>query len=394
MASNSYHQKTTANAISAYLMLFISITFLLNRDNPHLHNDFVKWHTKKAFCIHILFLIVYVLFVQFKLLGNIDFSGISANYIWATTLFLGVLLQLIYGIYSAYKWVSASDISIFSVSTKNLLDVNNDSKFSEQDKITLILSLIPLIGFIQYPKYKSNTIIENNTKLSMLFMAILLWLHIFWHPNIANIWILIYVIYVCFTAVQLLSINKVSYLHLEKVPNLTDIRNHIYTLFLYFKNYLSGNFKEYKNLEAQIQTNNLTNKKKTDTEIKKLPDFPLPKYFIYIPVINLISIKSINSKYREHIKNGIGITIICAALATLSYIWYLDISYILFMLFPICFWIWYIHTDISYKMPFISDMYHLVSTVFKKLFSIFQKADTLRKTETNTSFKTKKEAQK
>ena len=59
------NKKIIANAVSAYFMIFISLSFLFNKNNKYLNNDFVKSHTKTAFIIHIMFLFTYVVFVSF-----------------------------------------------------------------------------------------------------------------------------------------------------------------------------------------------------------------------------------------------------------------------------------------------------------------------------------------
>jgi hypothetical protein len=46
-------KKIQANAVSSYLLLFISSAFLLNKEDPYLNNDFVKSHTKVAGLIHL-----------------------------------------------------------------------------------------------------------------------------------------------------------------------------------------------------------------------------------------------------------------------------------------------------------------------------------------------------
>jgi len=64
------HQKSKNNAISAYLMLFISGLFIFNKSNEYINNNFVKSHTKVAFLIHISFLLNYIVFISFDFLKN------------------------------------------------------------------------------------------------------------------------------------------------------------------------------------------------------------------------------------------------------------------------------------------------------------------------------------
>jgi hypothetical protein len=88
---------------------------------------------------------------------------------------------------------------MFSIMKKDkLIDINNDEKFDEKDKLTIIMAYIPLIGFYNYPKYRDNLLIKNITKLNLLVSIILLLLYLSMHYNLSNIILLIYSIFVVF----------------------------------------------------------------------------------------------------------------------------------------------------------------------------------------------------
>jgi len=72
-------KKIKGNAIAAYLMIFISGLFVLNKDKPALCNSFVKGHTKTAFFIHTLFLAVLIIFKYYNILGIVSVLGYSLN---------------------------------------------------------------------------------------------------------------------------------------------------------------------------------------------------------------------------------------------------------------------------------------------------------------------------
>jgi hypothetical protein len=68
MEETSINPKVKANAISAYLLVFVSFLFLFNKTNKYINNDFVRSHTKTAFFIHLMLLLVYIIFI--KLISN------------------------------------------------------------------------------------------------------------------------------------------------------------------------------------------------------------------------------------------------------------------------------------------------------------------------------------
>ena len=66
--SENINNKIINNAVSAYLMLFISWMLLINKSNPYINNDFVKNHTKSSIIIHLMIIINYIVFISYKFL--------------------------------------------------------------------------------------------------------------------------------------------------------------------------------------------------------------------------------------------------------------------------------------------------------------------------------------
>jgi hypothetical protein len=58
-------EKVKANAVSSYLLLFVSSAFLFNKNDPYLNNSFVKSHTKVALLIHLAIAITAIIFLFF-----------------------------------------------------------------------------------------------------------------------------------------------------------------------------------------------------------------------------------------------------------------------------------------------------------------------------------------
>jgi hypothetical protein len=71
-----------------------------------------------------------------------------------------------------------SDIKIF-IKNENLIDINKDEKINEKDKLTILLSYIPFLGFLIFPKNKEKELIQNITKLNLIIIVIIMSLYIF-----------------------------------------------------------------------------------------------------------------------------------------------------------------------------------------------------------------------
>jgi uncharacterized membrane protein len=113
METQNIHPKAKANAISAYLLLLVSASFLLNKENEYLNNSFVKSHVKSALFIHTSFLITYIIFVSNNLFGIISIFQFPVSDIIAKTLFLFLLFLLIHGIYKAHNGKKFESLEIF-----------------------------------------------------------------------------------------------------------------------------------------------------------------------------------------------------------------------------------------------------------------------------------------
>ena len=97
------NRKVIGNAMIAYFLLFICITFFFNKENKYINNTFVKSHVKTAFLLHILFLLVYIVFISFNVGRSLSIIGLSLNSIIASALFIGLFGILMYGMYQAHK---------------------------------------------------------------------------------------------------------------------------------------------------------------------------------------------------------------------------------------------------------------------------------------------------
>jgi hypothetical protein len=60
----------------------------------------------------------------------------------------------------------------------------------------------------------------------------------------------------------------------------------------------------------EVQQNNQMQQDKLNDEVLSLPDLKLPKFAIYIPLLNILYIFTKENKYSTHIRNGLIMTIL------------------------------------------------------------------------------------
>jgi len=385
------NKKIIWNAVSAYLLLFISILFLFQKNNKYLNNYFVASHTKVAFLIHLWFLITLIIFNILWLLNNINFLWYTLNNIISSSLFILLFFMLLLGIYKASSWKKFIlwEISIIN-GTTSLINITWNSKLNEKDKLTILLSYIPFIWFIVLWNYYKKDIINSISKFNLFITTIIIIIYILWYYNIANLFSLLYIIFIVFVWINIFVNNKIVSFNLPFLLSPEESFNFLINIKKYLKNYFNEEtfipIKQIIKEREQIR-NNIENENEKLLETKK--DIRVKKWLFYIPFINLIFLFFMKSKYHFHIINWIYLSCFIIIAIILDFFGYFNsILYILF-LFPIFYWIWYIESRPAYKMPFVYICYEGDMWWLKLIKSIFSKTNKIRKTEEKISLKPK-----
>lgn len=367
----SYNEKTNisdksiGNAISAYLMIFVSWLFLFNSTNKNINNKFVKWHTKSAWIIHLWFFITYIIFISNSLFSNIWILWIWLNIIITDLIFIWLLTLLIMWVYKAKNGLAFNISKNISISNKHtILDINGDWEITEEEKLTILLSYVPFVWFINYGKYSENNTIQESTRLNITISLIISLLYIFGHVNLANLLSLIYIILVSFIWINLFTRNELLQIKLPESFSPNKIHLLMIVWIKYLKNYFSEEkFKDFTSIKKIEQEVLEENKKKDIILLNTKKDLRPAKFLIYIPFINLIFIFFKNTKYSFHIINWVMITFLLSIFIIVSYFTNLNYDILLLSLFPILFGIWYSKYKLEYKMPIIFDLYNLLAKI-------------------------------
>ncbi len=355
-------KKFINNAISSYFMLWILM--LIPTKNPYINNSFVKSHAKTASFIHILMLINYLIFIHYKFLANIVLFDFNINIILHNILFLVLLAPLIFGIFKASTWKELSIKQIWSFAKIDKIYDVKSTNLDEKEILYTIFSLIPVLGFLAKWQ-KTSKIIENNIKLNLISSVFLTIIMLFWYENIFLLLLLAYIIFIVFFGVFLVKENIIIF-NLEFIPTIEELYYKIWWFNKYILNFLLK--KEFKDLNTTTIDfyKNIKNKyslsdSKLSQEINKIPTF-----FYYLPIINLLGIIDIKSKYKNHIINWFLITLI----SILCYFIYSKL--LIFVLFICLFWYSEIQ-NITYRIPFLFDIYNIFENIFNSIKNFFSK---------------------
>lgn len=372
----------TNNAMSAYLWL--AALLLLPSKKENINHPFVKKHSRSALFIHVLMLLNYLFFITYSFWGSIVIYWFWLNHIFASIIFLGLFWWLLFWLSKANSWddFSISDMAAMS-KTDKIIEVKN-SNLNEQWILTIILSLVPFLGFIIRWKFKNykSPILENNLKLNLTVSFIISLFFVFSKENLWLLLILIYTIFIVFYSILIINRQNLITLNLDKIKTIEEIYIYIKSILKYLSNYFSS--KKFASINEIIENEKtiLLEIDKTDKEkLIQLKDNKLPKYLAYIPYLNIICLTQINSKNKFHIINWLLLTILSIILLVL---WYNN--YQILILFPVFFWIWYTKT-LEYKLPFLFDIYKLFNFIFSKIFHIWKSVREKQKEVQEVSFK-------
>ena len=297
-------EKVKANAVSSYLLLFVSSAFLFNKNDPYLNNSFVKSHTKVALLIHLAIAITAIIFLFFGTWLNLNFLGYSIDQIIAITIFFILTWLLILWAIKANSWKEFKLWEDLNLYKKNeAFKLNSEKNINENDKLNIILSKVPFVWFFIYAKDINNKIIQNNTKLNLIITLIILGLYIFWNPNLANLLLLVYIIFIVFSTINLFTQNRLINFNLEKMPSLNVLIIYLKTIIKYLWNYFSNKkeFKEFFVIFNEIKEKQKERNKQELENLSKLNNLKLPKIIIYIPLLNFISLFNYKTKEKRKI---------------------------------------------------------------------------------------------
>ncbi|MGE4444449.1 MAG: hypothetical protein AB7E37_05670 [Candidatus Altimarinota bacterium] len=379
------NKKIINNAISAYFGL--SALLLLPSKKENLNHPFVKKHAKTALFIHFMMLINYIIFISYKFLGSISFMGFYLNHVLASIIFLGLFGWILYG---AYKASIGDDFGIKEIGTMTKTDTIvqiKNSNLNEQGILTIILSLIPFLGFVlkgRFYNYKSP-IIENNIKINLIATVIISFTFTQGYENIGFLLLLGYLIFIGFYSILLIGKQNIISFDVSKIPTLEEIYFYVLAFIKYLKNYFGNkSFTGLQELIKKEKENYNAILQQDKTILEALPDEKLNKIIAYIPYLNVLSLIDMYSKNRNHIINGLLITIVSSILFLLG-----QAQYQIFLIILVFFGVGYTKKR-EYRFPFLFDIYMGFAFIFGKIFSSGKKAINLQKEVKEVSFEIEK----
>lgn len=382
MEETSLNKKTINNAVAAYLLIFLSSWFLLNKTNPYINNDFVRWHTKTAAILHLMLLFIFIVFIWL-----INWYYIR-TYV-SSTLFLWVFWLMLYGIYKANRWEEYKFIDIVKMSkAEKVADLHKHIESDEKNKFSFFLSYIPFLSYANYNLLDSNStynkVFKNNIYINCIVSLIISVIYIGWNPNLALFILLFYIILLVFITVILVAQENFIFVYIKHFEKLEYVELYLKTYLEYFKNYTKNKFTPIWELTKTNYNQELATSNKNEAYLNTLIDSRLTNKLIYIPIVNLIYLFSLDTKYRFHIINWLSLTIITITIILIN----LGLDSTLFLLlYPVCFGIWHLKWPLAYKQTFTFHIFNSLILIANKISSIKKKVKETKNTVKKTDFK-------
>lgn len=376
------NKKVTNNAISSYFGLAALLLFVPTK-NDLIKNSFVKSHAKTALIIHILMILTYVVFISNRFLEWITLFNYTLNHLITPTILTILFWFLLFWVKKASAWETFMVSDLKQITKSEWLYEVKESNLSEKEAFTIILSYIPFVWFYINSKNKNNTIIENNTKLNLIITVFLLFILISWHNNLFTLFWLFYIIFIVFSWVLLIASKSSININLSKVPSFDELHTYFLSSVEYIKNYTTD--REFIWIKEIIKTTSKQkqeNLQKEHERLEKLSTNKLKNIIYYIPLINIIWLIDIKSKYQNHIINWVSLSILLV-FVSLFLPWYE-----LYVLIAFAFNLWYLW-NIAYQTPFLYDIYIIKYKIAIKAIAFYNKVKEKHNANKEVSYKTK-----
>lgn len=380
--------RTRNNALSSYLLIWICATFFFVKWNPSLDNDFVKSHTKTALLLQIFLVINWFLFIHLSLFSWFNFLNYWLNEIISIFFFLFIFAFMLYGIYKASSWEYFTIKDFWKLTrTKDLIELNEWIEMNEKDKMTLILAHIPFIWFIVYWKYYEfrNSILDNITKLNNYSSFLIIFIYILWYHNIANIFLLFYILYIVYSSVLLVANWTIINLNLKYLLEPKKYILILKSFWIYLKNYFSS-FRKFSIIKQEVINENDFEEKEYLEYLNTKKELKVSPYLIYFPILNILFLLFSGTKYENHIKNGFSISLFLILIFIFNFFWYISFNWALLLIFPIVWW-WAYIKRLEYKTPFLRDFYEILENIIISILELLHLAKNKHKEEKEVSFK-------
>jgi hypothetical protein len=294
---------------------------------------------------------------------------ITLDKIISIAFFAILAIFIIRGAYLAQKGISSSETSSRRFRDAFARENISLSNSTEADKMVYLSSYLPLIGIITASRHP-NPITRTGEKIGSIWLLITLLIYnLDIGSELAWIILFVYLAYIAFVGVSLFVYEIVpGFAFTEMIPDLSTIYLHVRAIFPYLGKLLLVIFGKSSELQYVQILDQIREKDVQNIELAKTyftdPKLPLPRSFIFIPVINFLFLPQIflkkNSIYILAILQGIVISLCLMGL------WYfIDFTtpWQTFFLFAIFLGIANLGVNPFYKIPLIYDIYSIFDLV-------------------------------
>lgn len=352
------NKKVIWNAVSAYFLVFVSLTFLISK-KPYLNHDFVKSHVKSAFILHLLLLVIWFV-MSYGFFEGINILTYSVNTIITAILMLIVFSGILYGMLKAHKWetVTLGEMFHHASSWKKYITKNKSENIEESQAVIIILSHIPFLGFIIGTRNRDISHMRDVLQLNFLVTLLAVIMLIFGYMTLANLSMLVYIIWSVAQSISLITQGSIVSIGLDIIPTVEEKYILQKTTLRYTLNTLNKKvFVPFKEIRTQKTLQKIADEKASEISMK--------------------------SPYTYIIRN-VSILVILFLACALYFGW--DSPVLILFLFPATYLFGYSERK-AYKMPYIYDIYAAIANTLYTIKNIFTRAKTLKNTTKSENIK-------
>ena len=369
-----YEEQARINATISYF--FLGPIFLLARSGSPLADPYVRTHAKRSCYITGVWLLGYMIYFFLKPFLIFAPFGIPLTSIVLSAIIATMVGYLIFFAYRAFVW-DAITPSIPSWKNGSFLFFVDLHEKSDDEKVRIIASFVPLLGIWVSSKYNDN-VIQLGRKIGSFIFFVIIFSSLFldWSTGISLILTFLLILLIVYSGVSLFLRGNLPIFQIYSwIPSYREFEAHIKTGFMWgFKvmTILGGS-------EGWVSYTSMYNENLSSKEWWTYENsFVVSPRFIGVPIINLITIPSLfQEKYREYTPVILQWILLTFLFVMTWFMFGFRSEFQLFLLIPLVHILSFAHLSPSTRAPWVD-----IILFFSSLFTFWRSSiQTLKKKE-------------
>lgn len=385
-------QKIRTNAMTAYF--FLGWLFLISR-NPNFSDPFVRLHARRATRGHVFFLALFLAYSHFLahfFQYSLPIINITLDRVISLGVFGGLLLFVLSGAYSAQKGEENTILSPLSDGIVGFQEWTFVGA-TEAERVKFFLSFVPFFGIFVARRHPNSIAIIGEKVGTWFALGYIAFLSFFSYDAIGTVLLFIYILGLTFVGVRCFFFDSLPIMQwIDRFPTIDEV----WLILRTVPEYLFDVFRLVLGRLDRISfLDRIRAKTANDTVLTEKMEgyftdakFPLPRFLMFVPVVNLLFIPILILRRQSRYVLSIGQGMVITGLFLGIGFWFgFSSEYETFLIFPILLGIAAVDTAPFYRLPVVYELYALFNIATFGLLRNAQKVQDISAKNQSVNFK-------